>query len=107
MVKGFSRTTVVKGIVCAVSAVVFDFLMNKKTWPGVKKKLVNFRNCMKHVTAEGADAYRKGRDSVLKAGGDENKKNASMCREKRYSAADSHLREILDDIIKKNKSTLS
>lgn len=101
MVKRFSRTVIVKGIACAVSAVVFDFLLNKKAWSGIKKRLVNFRDYMGHVAVEGTEAYRNGRDSVLKVGGDKNGKNLSICRKKGHSAADECLREIMEDIVKK------
>ena len=38
--------------------------MNKKIWFGIKKKVVDFKDYTKQVTAEGVQAYKKGRDSI-------------------------------------------
>lgn len=59
----FSRVVIVKVIACAVSTVVIDFLLNKKMWCGIKNKFVDFKDYTKQVVAEGALAYRKGRES--------------------------------------------
>ncbi len=48
----------------AVSVFAAEFLFNKKTWTGVKKGFTNFKNFVKQLCTEGAEAYRKGRDGI-------------------------------------------
>ncbi len=54
------------------SAAVVEILFNKKVKTGIKKGYVSCRDYFKRLASEGADAYRRGRDSVNHpgAGGD-------------------------------------
>ncbi|MEE8423307.1 MAG: hypothetical protein V3S49_02080 [Thermodesulfobacteriota bacterium] len=65
MARGFTRVVFVNVIACAVSAIVLDLLLNKKICSGIKNKFIDFKDYTKRVAAEGAEAYRKGRNSVL------------------------------------------
>lgn len=62
----FGRRVIVNGIACVVSAVIFDFLLNKKMWSGIKKKFIDFKDYAKQIAAEGAQAYGKGRNIVVR-----------------------------------------
>ncbi len=66
MIKGLLKKVTLKGVVTyLVSTAAIELLLSEKVRTGIKKGFVGCRDYLKRLASEGADAYRKGRNSVI------------------------------------------
>ncbi len=66
MTKGFLRRITVKSAAAYIlTTAAVEFLLSEKFRKGVKKGYVTSRDYVKHLAAECAAAYKKGKKSII------------------------------------------